>query len=102
MAIATTVVLVLLLFAVIGLVVYFAVSGLPALQRSIDTVIVFVNTAIVAISGVAVNVFDEVGNLLNTTEQFVVGIAEDITSAVATGLNTVFTAITNLATQILN
>lgn len=95
------VLLILLLLGVIALVVV-AILALPALQASIDNVIVFVNTGIVQIEGLAVSLFEEVSFLLNGAFAFTTNVANDIAAVIATGISTAIDAVVSLGTLIFN
>lgn len=100
MSAITTVLLFLILLAVIGLLVYFILYGLPAITGSVTGLQNFANNAIIQVQTIATQVFTEVSGLLSTAQQFVIGVAENISSAIAAGLTIVYNGIVSLGNQI--
>lgn len=102
MSAINTVLLFLILIAVIGLLVYFIIVGLPAISGNLNDLVTFSNSAISQVQAIAAQVFSEVSGLLSTSQQFIIGVAQNISASISAGLTIVYNGIVQLGTQIFN
>ncbi len=94
------VLLIILLIAVVALVVV-AIIALPQIQAAVQAAIVFVQTGIVRIEGLAVSIFDELSFLLSGAFAFVTAVANDIALVITTGINTAIDSVVALGSSVL-